>query len=341
MGLVMSLWQPFETEFEVNLLLVVPCDQRSFSDACLLAHRRLYARGILHRDISLYNLLLGNDDDKEAIDRIYGFVIDLDMAIFHEKRERNQVSAQVKSVRLDWLHMEIALTDHLLLQGTRRYQSIAVLSSYAVKPDDPHPPHDYLDDLESFFYVFGDLILSRVCDGKQIDLQVTKLLEGWEDKEAINAARCKLVFTGLGFDITLVDRDYWGAACTELFAGFHQVLQDIILKKDSIRKKPISMEEKIAQYKALGLDGKIEEHYDRLEFLFNKALKALETEEPIIDARLKKVSSSHTGSKSRSKRDARKVEDMEPSERPVKRRNPPRNTRKAALLIPNDTLHVD
>lgn len=66
----------------------------------LSAHRLLYARGILHRDISLYNLLLGDDDDQDAIDRIYGFLIDLDMAIFHDKRERGQVSKQIRSVRL-------------------------------------------------------------------------------------------------------------------------------------------------------------------------------------------------------------------------------------------------
>lgn len=69
-----------------------------------LAHRRLYARGILHRDISLYNILLGEDlhDHQRLLkDCICGFLIDFDMAIFHDKRTRDEISVQVKSVRRD------------------------------------------------------------------------------------------------------------------------------------------------------------------------------------------------------------------------------------------------
>lgn len=65
-----------------------------------LAHGNLYAKMILHRDISVYNILLGDEDDKRLVEnRIYGFLIDFDMAIFHD-RPIAEISAQVKTVRL-------------------------------------------------------------------------------------------------------------------------------------------------------------------------------------------------------------------------------------------------
>lgn len=62
-----------------------------------LAHRDLYAADILHRDISLYNILLGDKDDHLVEDPIFGFLIDLDMAIFHSC-PRDDVSAQTATV---------------------------------------------------------------------------------------------------------------------------------------------------------------------------------------------------------------------------------------------------
>lgn len=47
---------------------------------------------VLHRDISVLNILLGDEDDS-----MDGFLIDLDMGIFHE-RPPAEISAEMKTV---------------------------------------------------------------------------------------------------------------------------------------------------------------------------------------------------------------------------------------------------
>lgn len=62
------------------------------------AHRKLYVEaGVLHRDISVLNILLGGDNDD-----LDGFLVDIDMAIFHE-RPPGELSAQMRTVRCQLL----------------------------------------------------------------------------------------------------------------------------------------------------------------------------------------------------------------------------------------------
>ncbi|TEB22108.1 hypothetical protein FA13DRAFT_1569757, partial [Coprinellus micaceus] len=93
----------------------------------LIGHRELFERGILHRDISILNILLG---PAEASEGHRGALIDLEMAAYVE---------DCKSV--------LPADPHT---GTRFYQSISVVRCLPISPS---PPQDYMDDLESFFYV--------------------------------------------------------------------------------------------------------------------------------------------------------------------------------------------
>ncbi|KAF6760716.1 hypothetical protein DFP72DRAFT_756616, partial [Ephemerocybe angulata] len=98
----------------------------------LAGHRNLRAKGILHRDVSMQNVLLGS---LNAPPGLRGILIDLDMASW--------------TWALDALRAESGL-------GTKRFQSVAVLRNLKlVLP----PQHDHLDDLESFFHILCHLLL--------------------------------------------------------------------------------------------------------------------------------------------------------------------------------------
>ena len=66
------------------------------------------------------------------------------------------------------------LTHPGLLQGTRLFQGISVLSSSMVR--DTAPPHDYLDHIESFSFSFASLsspIAPTVATGSLTDTSST------------------------------------------------------------------------------------------------------------------------------------------------------------------------
>lgn len=80
-----------------------------------LGHKSLFDAGILHRDISIGNILLTNKDD--------GFLIDLDLAV--KTRDYQASGAPSKT-------------------GTKIFMAIGALSS---------EPYSFMHDLESFFWV--------------------------------------------------------------------------------------------------------------------------------------------------------------------------------------------
>ncbi|KAI1109557.1 hypothetical protein F5Y14DRAFT_444609 [Nemania sp. NC0429] len=89
-------------------------------EGCIQGHESLYRAGLLHRDISINNLMInkGNKDSS-----LSSFLIDLDLAI-----EVNRVEASgAKGIT-----------------GTRAFIAIGVLMS---------EDHTFMDDLESFFWV--------------------------------------------------------------------------------------------------------------------------------------------------------------------------------------------
>ncbi|PPQ99853.1 hypothetical protein CVT24_009604 [Panaeolus cyanescens] len=103
----------------------------AFRDA-VAAHQKVWDRGILHRDISANNILYGPDNAPEGG---RGVIIDMDMGI-----EFNRKACLVLA---DWL------------TGTLAFQSCHVLGSHAgCSQNGMLIWHDYLDDLESFLWVF-------------------------------------------------------------------------------------------------------------------------------------------------------------------------------------------
>ncbi|TFK69393.1 hypothetical protein BDN72DRAFT_840360 [Pluteus cervinus] len=123
----------------------------AFYDA-ICAHRGLWWLGILHRDVSLNNILFGTNPN-DVGNR--GILIDLDLAIF--------------------LSRITSGAGHDFLTGTRVFLSFKILMNSEY-------PHDFLDDLESFFYVLLWILLSRGATGERVDC-IPDLLNEWRNDD--------------------------------------------------------------------------------------------------------------------------------------------------------------
>ncbi|KAJ3501283.1 hypothetical protein NLJ89_g9409 [Agrocybe chaxingu] len=117
----------------------------AFRDA-VAGHQNMWDINVIHRDISINNILIG-EEDAEAGWR--GSVIDMDMAVFRERMTT------------------IAAMD--FRTGMRTFQSLFVMCSELDWLEGLIPlPHDYLDDLESFFYVYCWVCMHHSADGKPL-----------------------------------------------------------------------------------------------------------------------------------------------------------------------------
>ncbi|KAI8710295.1 Non-specific serine/threonine protein kinase [Fusarium sp. LHS14.1] len=89
-------------------------------ERCIEGHESLYRAGLLHRDVSINNLMINEDDDNPSWP---AFVIDLDLAI----RESREAASGAKGKT-----------------GTRAFMAIGALLG---------EQHSFMHDLESFFWV--------------------------------------------------------------------------------------------------------------------------------------------------------------------------------------------
>ncbi|KAJ5712432.1 hypothetical protein N7493_008900 [Penicillium malachiteum] len=102
-------------------------------DACITGHESLRNAGILHRDISVNNLLINEDKDNPSWP---SFLIDLDLAI---KEQRHRVSGANSKT------------------GTRAFMAIGSLLG---------EKHSFMHDLESFFWVIFWICIHYEGPGK-------------------------------------------------------------------------------------------------------------------------------------------------------------------------------
>ncbi|KAJ3504408.1 hypothetical protein NLJ89_g7948 [Agrocybe chaxingu] len=142
----------------------------AFRDA-VAGHRRLWEQGILHRDISANNILLGNSDAQVG-DR--GIIIDFETAIRLEPEQPFLGKAPVGTVPFTSTKiLTMALTNAGLLPSSRSQGDF----------------HTHLDDLWSFFYV-----LCWCCFAKKGDPKAyRRLLNEW-GQDAEESLRSKREF---------------------------------------------------------------------------------------------------------------------------------------------------
>ncbi|KAF5323747.1 hypothetical protein D9619_012876 [Psilocybe cf. subviscida] len=133
----------------------------AFRDA-VAGHRALWIKNILHRDVSIHNILIGKEDAR-AGNR--GVLIDLDMAI--------NVTAYTPSKNPR--------------TGTRAFQSVITL-----RPDARMIPQDHRDDLESFYYVLLWICSLFISPRKLVNKAVLQDLEAPEDRSCADFKRSVL-----------------------------------------------------------------------------------------------------------------------------------------------------
>ncbi|KAF6742769.1 hypothetical protein DFP72DRAFT_829701, partial [Ephemerocybe angulata] len=100
----------------------------------ILGHQNLLLKGVLHRDIGVHNILLGS---LNAAPGKRGIIIDLDMAMWIARSASSKINDDYRT-------------------GLQRFHSIASLLRKELALV---PPHDFWDDLESFFYVLLFILL--------------------------------------------------------------------------------------------------------------------------------------------------------------------------------------
>ncbi|KAJ3514854.1 hypothetical protein NMY22_g14611 [Coprinellus aureogranulatus] len=161
---------------------------------------------ILHRDVSHNNILLGEEGAQEGY---RGVLIDLDLA-FRATDENSKITADYNI-------------------GTRTFQSLSLLEGAALKEHTPE--HDYLDDIESFFYVLCYIFLLHLPDGTRLSSKDDgpSLVWKWGEMDTRKAFENKRYIFGFGTDTLtaygVVEKN-WGTTCLALFESFLEWMAD-------------------------------------------------------------------------------------------------------------------
>ncbi|KAF9549926.1 hypothetical protein CPC08DRAFT_715355 [Agrocybe pediades] len=205
-------------------------------------HKNLWDKGILHRDISVNNILIAHSGKVQQ----RGTLIDLDMAISIDRTKN------------------LAGTHRT---GTYVFQSVSVLSKGRPGDANGHP-HDYLDDLESFLYVLC-WIAQRFESPKKLRNDPPLYFEEWKAMPYNNAVNSKVAFfTGKKLPSTSL---FFGPIFDQLIQEFRLFLKDKVLDKFSSDD---------TMFPALeSLKDVAQEHYDEVLAIFDRAILAMENDE--------------------------------------------------------------
>ncbi|KAG6264880.1 hypothetical protein E4U48_006137 [Claviceps purpurea] len=143
-------------------------------EGCITGHQSLYQAGILHRDVSLNNLLINEESETNL--SLPHFLIDLDQAIYtdrHDPSERTKV-------------------------GTRAFMAIGLLDG---------EEHSFVHDLESFFWVFLWICIhfGKAGEGSR----VVRRYDRWHDLDDERLAFAKRAAVRLHSDFAATaERDF-------------------------------------------------------------------------------------------------------------------------------------
>ncbi|KAJ2916708.1 hypothetical protein MD484_g3714, partial [Candolleomyces efflorescens] len=218
----------------------------------IAAHKLLFLKDIIHRDISPGNILLGKAGAEEGI---RGILIDLDIAF------KCGVLGPDRAAHVN---------------GTRVFQSLTVLRTCELEPCDVSA-HDYLDDLESFFWVLSYLLITYNADGTRATrTNLHKYLDSWNaSPDRAASAKFRFFFQAMTGAEVLVKMDQgWRHACGDLFTNFRQYMRDISEQKDDLAfARGRIRKEGTFPNRFSSLLEDVDKHYDYVLGLFDEALK--------------------------------------------------------------------
>lgn len=188
-----------------------------------------------------------------------------------------------------------------MLQSTRFFQSCSILDFLTNLTKYAPPSHDYLDDLESFFYLICYLFLLFNFDGKERseDDEALKVVEGWDSENPKDALAAKtMIFSSARRQRHIaVERilDTWGEECATFFEDYLDWVKDIQEEKAKLineNRKHIRRtgKPKVDETKSVfsPLFEAAPKHYDEVLGLFNTAISSIagstSEEAPLLDA---------------------------------------------------------
>ncbi|RXW13099.1 hypothetical protein EST38_g12754 [Candolleomyces aberdarensis] len=220
----------------------------------IAAHKALLDRNIIHRDISLNNILLGLEDANEGS---RGVLIDLDLAL--------KSFGPLSEIPVDFR------------TGTRTFQSLMVLRSYDLQPAFI-PEYDYLDDIEAFFWVFAYIVLGYTPDGHRMPEHKSRELTvwSWNDSHPRHALAKKWAFLdspSAAYDAEAAMHPGWKASCCDLFLEFREFVHEISYEKQRLVYNGRKELGRPAPDRFASLLAKVDEHYARILGMFDMALK--------------------------------------------------------------------
>ncbi|KAF5341020.1 hypothetical protein D9611_006111 [Ephemerocybe angulata] len=269
-------------------------------------HWNLLKAGIMHRDVSMDNILFGDDDSNEGPG---GILIDFDMAMV--------VDGPTAGL----------LTEYRV--GTHLYQSVSVLRHSDQSTRIAPLPRDYLDDLESFLYVLCHLLYGF----EGVDLphpnafRGLALLAQWE-QDRLSSTYSKANFLDETALSTRPIPPFWSSACVELCDSFRKFILPLSDAKTDIRD---TRDPKKRQKLLENLYDELDGHYAAVISMFDDAIAGLdrpggdaprETEPQINSSPEQETPSAHRSTSSTSDTDGsrkRKSSDSEDGSPSTKR----------------------
>ncbi|RXW12691.1 hypothetical protein EST38_g13162 [Candolleomyces aberdarensis] len=239
----------------------------AFRDA-IAAHQKLVGKGLIHRDICLSNILLG----LAGADPGYrGILIDLDMSIGPER----PITSTCKEFRT----------------GSPMFYSLTILMALQLEKK-LFPAHDYLDDLESLFYIFCYLVFMYTANGQLTTKNAVQKLfiSTWADVHGpeSSAWSTKHSFLTVGMVIphasASMDESWRLAGGWDLFVKFRRYIAGLVSERISETRLPAKNEPDANgnitnRFSAILSDINIQ--YAHILGLFDAALKRAEEAEAL------------------------------------------------------------